>query len=447
MGKKFLLLFVAILFVFVLTFLSCGKKDESPTKPEENPNVIPDYNVSVELFFPSFVSGQKSYAITFDTDKYISNGVYLSITGTCNSVNSVSRTVKVQQGNYYIHGFVDVDESTVTAISIGDYIGIYGGTWPGSIPSNANAAVYSDSYFGVTLSTIAIANMGGTITFPKELDADYTMYVVCDRDLNTANGAESIFTIIVPYDTLNIKYSMIVPGSGDYFLYAFVDRAGNGYPPEERDILGYYDSVMPQLTPPGAVNVNINITTDNMYDIQTGSIPTSTFTTPPTSTYTYTPTNTYTPTSTPTATQTFTPTCGTDQYEPDNDFASAKLIYFLLPGGATSSQIYSISGVGDNDYIKIGIDNMDIVSHTFDLLIQTKPGDIGADTELTLYDASYNQIAYDDNGGSGGTYSQTSYNIVLPAFYGSCFYVKVNEKGNNNEICSYILDISLENMQ
>ncbi|HPD19063.1 MAG TPA: hypothetical protein PLF61_05325, partial [Candidatus Goldiibacteriota bacterium] len=390
--KIFTPVIICLFFTLIFSFLNC-KKEEAPTHPQ-NPPQKPSYNVDVELFLPSIASG-KTYEITFDNDKYVSNGYYLSVTGECSDATSVSRTVKVQQGTYYLTGFVDADSSILSKITLGDYIGIYDGIWPTSIPENPNAEVNSNTYFGVTLTTISGINIAGNINFPKELKDKQTVYVVCDTDLNTINGVEGISSVVEPELTITSRYTMVLPMPGMFYLYAFVDNVGNGFPPEPYDFFGYYDEKMPQLTPPATPNVEIaDIVAENYYDIDIGLIPTATYTStipPPTSTRTLTPTITCTFTQTQTMTPTITPTCGLDNYEEDNSFATAysSIYYNLDTPGEYSPQTRSISGIGDLDYIKIVIENMSSTPHSFNLTITTSEGTPGGDTELTMYNSSY----------------------------------------------------------
>jgi hypothetical protein len=442
-----------LIVTFVFSFLNC-KKEEAPTSPQTPPQ-IPSYNVDVELFLPSISTG-KTYEITFDNDKYASNGYYLSVTGACGDAASVSKTVKVRQGTYYLTGFVDTDDSILPKITLEDYIGVYNGTWPESVPENPNAEVNSNTYLGVTLTTISAPNSFGIISFPYELKGQHTVYVVCDTDLNTINGVEGISSVIEPDLTTTSKYNMVLPMPGMFYFYAFVDNVGNGFPPEPYDFFGYYDKeAMPQLTPPEAPNAEIaDIAAENYYDIDIGLIPTPTYTSTrppltstitPTSTFTFTSTKTCTFTLTQTTTPTLTPTCGTDTFEPDNDFASAydSIYYNLASPYEQPPQTRSIFSTGDADYIKIKIDNMDGKSHSFDLTIATSEGTLGGDTEITMYDSSYTQIAYDDDSGSG-SYSQIIYSATIPAYiYGTTYYIKVNEKGDNAEICNYILSFQI----
>ena len=75
-----------------------------------------------------------------------------------------------------------------------------------------------------------------------------------------------------------------------------------------------------------------------------------------------------------------------DAYESDNDFSTAKTI---IPGAA---QAHSIYPAGDHDYEKF------TVNGSSSIVLETS-GPNGYDTEIALYDASHNLIAYDNDGG------------------------------------------------
>ncbi|MHA1280181.1 MAG: DNRLRE domain-containing protein [Candidatus Helarchaeota archaeon] len=115
---------------------------------------------------------------------------------------------------------------------------------------------------------------------------------------------------------------------------------------------------------------------------------------------------------------------GEDIYEPDNDYSSAKTI---IPG---ETQTHSIQPVGDVDWVKFTLDS------TSDVVIETS-GNSG-DTRLYLYDSNLNQIAFDDDSGAG-YFSKIIVNDLSPGTY----YVKIDEYGNNNEISSYNIDLTV----
>lgn len=431
--KRFFLIIFGI--IFVISILTCNKKESSPTQSSEPPTPVPvnSYNVSVELHLPVNAQG-KNYSITFDTDLYSSNGFYLKLTGTCDSSLSVTRTVKVNQGNYFITGFVDNDDDGF--MTTYDLIGIYNGTIPDSVPANPNASINADSYFYVTMTTISGSNLSGTIVFPKDLNDSYDFYVFCDSDLNTANGIENIYWATLPDGITYSAYSMFIPFTGMYYLYGFVDFSRNYLPPDPYDFFGYYNFKQPQplLTPPVSPNTQILSDTDNYINFPLASVPTPT----------NTPTN---PPIIPTNTVTFTPTCGADIYEDDGNTFNA---YFqnieVYPVSAipTVTHQKSIYPADDIDFVKLVISNTGDNAATFDVHIKTEPGDINGDTELSVYDSSNQLIAYDDNSGTDNySYLIIPDVTINPHTYDNTFFIKINEKGQDANICQYDLKIWL----
>jgi len=113
-------------------------------------------------------------------------------------------------------------------------------------------------------------------------------------------------------------------------------------------------------------------------------------------------------------------------HEPNNTPASANTI-----GTDGSPQTHSIHMGSDVDWVKFTL------SETSDVLIETA-GSSG-DTRMWLYgpDSSSNQIAYNDDGGSG-YFSRISRTALAAGTY----YVKVDEYGNNNTIDSYTISVT-----
>jgi len=120
---------------------------------------------------------------------------------------------------------------------------------------------------------------------------------------------------------------------------------------------------------------------------------------------------------------TATATLVSDAYEADNTLATAKT--FAVN---STTQAHSIHTVGDQDWI-----TFTLATPTNVLLATT--GTAG-DTELTLYDASGTQLAY--NNDSNGTFARITANNLATGTY----YAKVNEYGNNATIAFYTLAVT-----
>jgi len=112
-----------------------------------------------------------------------------------------------------------------------------------------------------------------------------------------------------------------------------------------------------------------------------------------------------------------------DQYESDNDSSSAT----VMPLGVT--QTHSIYPVTDEDWVRFTLlQPITVAIRTLGVL---------GDTQMWLYDAMLNQLAYDNNSGTG-LFS----NIVMELPAGS-YFVRINES-NNQAVASYRLRISEE---
>lgn len=112
-----------------------------------------------------------------------------------------------------------------------------------------------------------------------------------------------------------------------------------------------------------------------------------------------------------------------DQYESDNDASSAKLVEL----GQTQTR--SLYPQPDEDWVRFSLTR----ETSMDIYTQGVLGN----TQLWLYDALFNQVAYDNNSGIG-LFSRISMDL-LPGTY----YVRVNEV-NAQPIASYKLVVSEE---
>lgn len=120
---------------------------------------------------------------------------------------------------------------------------------------------------------------------------------------------------------------------------------------------------------------------------------------------------------------------GGDSFEPDNNANSAKLIT------SGTVQTRSISPANDDDYARFTL------TSTSDVTITTN-GSSG-DTEMWLYGSNLSAIEFNDDGGPG-LFSQidrrAADNDALPA---GTYYILVDEYGDNNEIPSYTLSLTV----
>ena len=118
--------------------------------------------------------------------------------------------------------------------------------------------------------------------------------------------------------------------------------------------------------------------------------------------------------------------CVPDSYEPDGTYGQANEI---VP---SSAQAHSIVPASDVDWVWFSL------TEESEFIIETS-GPSG-DMRMWLYDSSLTQIEYNDDGGDGN-FSRIDRVCGLDALPAGTYYVKVDEYGNNDEICSY--DITL----
>ncbi len=113
------------------------------------------------------------------------------------------------------------------------------------------------------------------------------------------------------------------------------------------------------------------------------------------------------------------------EVEPNDDFASAN----ALTIGDDMNAEFGIAG--DIDYFAINLLAGDVVT------FETHPGDVD-DTQLTLFDAAFVEVGYNDDGGDGLYSLIDSY--VVPA--DGVYYAMVNEYGYNGT-GTYILSATM----
>ena len=115
----------------------------------------------------------------------------------------------------------------------------------------------------------------------------------------------------------------------------------------------------------------------------------------------------------------------TDAYENDNSWRTSSAM--SVGGEITRQNGHSIQPRTDVDWINF--DNPRNQTVTIETL------NSGGDTVMTLYDYSGNQIAYDDDGGTG--YLSKISKVLTNGKY----YLKINSYGNRSTISSYDVKI------
>ncbi len=116
-----------------------------------------------------------------------------------------------------------------------------------------------------------------------------------------------------------------------------------------------------------------------------------------------------------------------DSYEPDNTPQTAKNIV------ANTSQTHSVVPTGDQDWVKFTLPSQSSIS------LETS-GSRGGDTKLWLYNNSFDEIAVNDDGGTDRYSLITKGNLPV-----GTYYAKVEEFGNDHEIPSYTLTLTVSN--
>lgn len=115
-----------------------------------------------------------------------------------------------------------------------------------------------------------------------------------------------------------------------------------------------------------------------------------------------------------------------DSYEPDDTYSQANWIYDSSP------QTHSIIPADDVDWVKF------LLSEESEVVIETS-GSSG-DTRMWLYNSGLTQLEYNDDGGTN-TFSRIDCICGVDALPAGIYYVKIDEYGNDDEIHSY--DITL----
>ena len=117
-----------------------------------------------------------------------------------------------------------------------------------------------------------------------------------------------------------------------------------------------------------------------------------------------------------------TPSAGTDAYEPDDTFATAKTI----ANGQTQSR--SLHVAGKPDYAKL------VIGGTGAVNVRLETTGTSGDTQMWLFKANGTLVAYDDNSGVGN-FSR----IAVPNLPPGTYYLRIREYGHNGTIPSFTL--------
>ncbi len=254
MKKTWVVYLVAVfLTASLLSFTGCGS---SPSAPAD-PTPVPTVSVTGNLNLPGAQNGKAFKVSYYSSLSDLSNPVN-SLSGTCGASATVPYSLTVSAGSYYITAVVDVDSNTFFfSPNAGDYLGVYGTTWP-VWPGSKNAAVSSgSSSFDVNLVT-ASNNLSGTITIPAD-QAGKQYWVLVDQDTNGGNSNYAALQMgNLPSGTA-IPFAVVVMVPGTYYLYGGVNMDSSG-PPVTGDYIGFYGvSSPPYYNSPASPNLTIDV--------------------------------------------------------------------------------------------------------------------------------------------------------------------------------------------
>ncbi|HRU38576.1 MAG TPA: hypothetical protein P5511_01765, partial [Candidatus Goldiibacteriota bacterium] len=295
------------------------------------PTVTPSFTattvtcmISGIVTLPAASSG-RNYFVIADTDMEGGNG-YVNLTaGITSGGDNFTYSLAVPAGTYYVYCVVDENASGGEPDN-GDYIAVFGGVFPSSVPPYPNAAVSCPAggtfdmtasvlslsptptitpYAGTPTATPVMCEISGTITLPYASSGS-NWAVLVDTDYDGDNGYIGIQLGVA--GTVNeINYSMQAP-EGTYYLYAVVDADFTGLAggPTAGDFIGFYGG-SPYFNPPATPNALI-MCPNTSFDFSLAAMPTPTATRTVTGTWTNTATPTFTLTGTPTNTRTSTGT-------------------------------------------------------------------------------------------------------------------------------------------
>jgi hypothetical protein len=264
--KKLSYVFVLVLSAFLLSAFGTGCKSSSPSAPNSSPTPV-TVTVTGNVTMPALQAGKtlqvSFYSSLTDLSKP-DNSFTTACTGTV-----MAYSLTVSAGSYYAVAVVATSYPGRLVPVAGDYVGVYGKTWP-AWPASPNALVSAtNSAFDLSLSTAA-NNVSGTITIPADKTGKI-FYVILDQD--TSPGTQNWTAIEMetcPSGTA-IPYGMVAVVPGTYYLYGAV--VSSMAPPSTGDYFGFYGVSSPYYAPPLAPNVTIDISTPATFNFMLGILP------------------------------------------------------------------------------------------------------------------------------------------------------------------------------
>jgi len=168
----------AIILLMMASWIACNKKSTVEPKGPAS--------VTGTLQLPGEASGKK-WGVLIDDDLNGDNGFIRADSGTCGSGTTVKYTIDdVAAGTYYIYAVVFVASDGRKGPQGGDYLGIYGGSFPDDVPGAPNAVVPSSgtATFNINLMLVAKGVKSGNWTGTSGF-GEFDMVVNSDGTLIT----------------------------------------------------------------------------------------------------------------------------------------------------------------------------------------------------------------------------------------------------------------------
>ncbi len=266
------MIYISIFIVFFIIF-SCSRKD-TPLSPEISetftptsapasgtPTIGPTFTctpgiINGTLNLPSSAQGKNYYIYLFDTFTGFANAD-AGISGICGTENSVPYSIAVPPGNYYMAVFVDMDGDGFPGA--GDYVGVYGATWP-EWPVSANITISEGEVLNYDLDLVTgFNNVTGTINLYEAAPNEICQIFIDIDTTQTNSNYVARKNVFVMEGVLSAGYSLLVLVPGNYYVYAGIDLDESGLPFTTPDQFGYWGvcGCNPK-NPPGYANAIIS---------------------------------------------------------------------------------------------------------------------------------------------------------------------------------------------
>jgi hypothetical protein len=333
--------------------------------------------------------------------------------GICGSGTTVNYQVNIPAGTYYMVAAVGVVSDLQNGPETGDYIGVFGGTWPAYWPSSANVTVPASGQITKNITLVpGNANVSGTLTLPQAEPGK--QYLVCAiTSFSSGNGPQGFvgYGLGTCSSATSVSYSFLCFRPGPAYVISIVDVAGTGAlnvfnsQLPAADFVGAYGGFTSGGNPASTANVSINGTTGIDMTLSTTN-------------------GGGTSNCTGSAVQ---------NSEPDNSASDVDTYSRIITAGSLPI-VNAISPSNDQDWMKFTLTSTKNVNIT---ITGTGSGD-----RLVL--CLYNQGNYAGGSSFGcdgynGDKSAPSYSDSLGA---GTYYIQVSSYQNSSEVCNYGIQLT-----